>query len=179
MFADSIATSILVAGEFYPAEEYHQDFYVENPDHDASYSAGSGRKDYLKSTWGSRLATISCTAYPSPTDAALREQLTSLQHGVTRQNGTEPAFANEFWDNKAEGLYVDIVSGEPLFSSTSKFASGTGWPSFTQPVAAVNIVEKSDPAMAWREQRCAVHAPIHIWGMYSPTARRPHIFATA
>lgn len=71
-------------------------------------------------------------------------RLTPLQYQVTQENGTEPPFQNEYWDNKKEGIYVDIVSGEPLFSSLDKFDSGTGWPSFTKPLEPKNIIEKED-----------------------------------
>jgi methionine-R-sulfoxide reductase len=74
----------------------------------------------------------------------LKEKLTPIQYEVTQQKGTEPPFRNEFWDNKKEGLYVDIVSGEPLFSSLDKFDSGCGWPSFTKPVKEEQVIEKSD-----------------------------------
>ena len=74
----------------------------------------------------------------------LKRKLTPLQFKVTQENGTEKPFDNEYWDNKKEGIYVDIVSGEPLFSSTDKFDSGTGWPSFTRPLEPANIVEKED-----------------------------------
>lgn len=74
----------------------------------------------------------------------LREKLTDLQFAVTQEDATEPPFDNEFWNNKEEGIYVDIVSGEPLFSSTDKFDSGTGWPSFTQPIDGDNVIEKED-----------------------------------
>jgi methionine-R-sulfoxide reductase len=74
----------------------------------------------------------------------LRERLTDLQFAVTQEDATEPPFDNEFWDNKEEGIYVDIVSGEPLFSSTDKFDSGTGWPSFTKPIDEAGVVEKED-----------------------------------
>ena len=74
----------------------------------------------------------------------LRERLTDLQFAVTQEDATEPPFDNEFWDNKEEGIYVDVVSGEPLFSSTDKFDSGTGWPSFKQPIDGAGVVEKED-----------------------------------
>jgi len=77
-------------------------------------------------------------------DEELKKTLTPLQYRVTRQNDTEPPFRNEYWDNKREGIYVDVVSGEPLFSSADKFDSGTGWPSFTRPLVAENIVERED-----------------------------------
>ena len=82
--------------------------------------------------------------YVKPSDAKLREMLTPLQYRVTQNDGTERAFQNEYWNEKREGIYVDIVSGEPLFSSTDKYDSGTGWPSFTKPIDGVEIVEKTD-----------------------------------
>ena len=84
------------------------------------------------------------TTYARPSDEDLRERLTPLQWKVTQQDGTERPFANEYWDNKKAGIYVDIVSGEPLFSSTEKYRSGTGWPSFWAPIAPAAIVEHED-----------------------------------
>jgi methionine-R-sulfoxide reductase len=78
------------------------------------------------------------------TDPELDRKLTPLQYKVTQQDGTEPPFQNEYWDNKRPGIYVDVVSGEPLFSSLDKFDSGTGWPSFTQPLEPSNVVERGD-----------------------------------
>jgi len=86
----------------------------------------------------------SAKQYTKPTDEELRKTLTPMQYKVTQKEGTEPAFKNEYWNNKKEGIYVDVVSGEPLFSSLDKFESGTGWPSFTKPLEPVNIVEKKD-----------------------------------
>lgn len=88
------------------------------------------------------------TAFTKPADAELRRRLSPLQYQVTQQRGTERAFANQYWDNKADGVYVDIVSGEPLFSSLDKFDSGCGWPSFTQPLEADNIVEREDDELS-------------------------------
>jgi peptide-methionine (R)-S-oxide reductase len=82
--------------------------------------------------------------HPIPTQAELKKRLTPMQYRVTQENGTEPPFRNEFWDHEEEGLYVDIVSGEPLFSSLDKFDAGCGWPSFTKPVVEGQIVEKLD-----------------------------------
>ncbi len=79
-----------------------------------------------------------------PSREDLRKKLTALQYEVTQKDGTERPFDNEYWDNKREGIYVDIISGEPLFSSLDKFDSGTGWPSFTRPLEADNVVEKED-----------------------------------
>jgi methionine-R-sulfoxide reductase len=88
--------------------------------------------------------TMADESKTNPAEAELRQRLTPLQYHVTKQNGTEPPFRNEYWDNKRAGIYVDLISGEPLFSSTDKFDSGTGWPSFTKPLKKENIVEKSD-----------------------------------
>lgn len=91
--------------------------------------------------------------YPTTTntknmsDTELRQKLTPEQYKVTRESGTEPPFHNAYWDNHQPGIYVDLISGEPLFSSTDKFESGTGWPSFTKPIDKANIVEKSDRSL--------------------------------
>lgn len=92
---------------------------------------------------------MSDKTYTKPTDDALRQALTPEQFTVTQQCGTEPPFRNAYWDNHEAGLYVDIVSGEPLFASTDKFDSGTGWPSFTKPVAE-NVTEHADNAYGMR-----------------------------
>jgi len=80
----------------------------------------------------------------SPDDAALKQRLTSLQYQVTQREGTEAAFANEYWDEHRDGIYVDVVNGEPLFSSRDKFDSGTGWPSFTRPLRDEAVTTKTD-----------------------------------
>ncbi|PDV99267.1 peptide-methionine (R)-S-oxide reductase MsrB [Candidatus Chloroploca asiatica] len=82
--------------------------------------------------------------YTKPSDSELRERLTPTQYKVTQHEGTEPAFHNEYWDNKEPGIYVDVVSGEPLFSSLDKFDSGTGWPSFTKPLEPDHVVTRTD-----------------------------------
>lgn len=138
-FARPLVTPILPASRFYPAEEYHQDYHQKNPFRYATYRAGSGRDDFLAKTWPAT-AKVSPGAVPQD----LKQRLTPLQYEVTQQNGTEPPFNNPYWDHKQEGLYVDRVSGEPLFSSTDKYDSGTGWPSFTKPLVAGNVVEKKD-----------------------------------
>ncbi len=88
--------------------------------------------------------------YEKPSDAELQKTLTELQYDVTQNEATEPPFNNTYWDNKAEGIYVDITTGEPLFSSTHKYKSGTGWPSFYQPINANNIVEKTDYRLLYK-----------------------------
>ena len=98
--------------------------------------------------WGTALQNpLGRRAYSKPSDSEIRSTLTPLQYRVTQEEGTERPFQNTYWDNKASGLYVDIVSGEPLFSSKDKFKSGTGWPSFTRPLEANHIVEKTDATL--------------------------------
>jgi len=88
--------------------------------------------------------------FTKPSDAQLKKQLSPIQYDVTQHEGTEHPYKNEFWDNKAEGIYVDIVSNEPLFSSTDKFVSGTGWPSFTRPITEAALTEKVDRGLFMR-----------------------------
>lgn len=133
-FAGPIVTQLLPAKEFYPAEEYHQDYHRKNPVHYGQYRRGSGREDYINQVWGK-----------APLEREeLKKQLTHIQYEVTQNNATEPPFRNEYWDNKEAGIYVDIVSGEPLFTSLDKYDSGCGWPSFTRPLHRENLKEKSD-----------------------------------
>ncbi|HOF03034.1 MAG TPA: peptide-methionine (R)-S-oxide reductase MsrB, partial [Atribacterota bacterium] len=107
--------------------------------------AGSDREEYLKIKWSGEIMNKSWDEnYEKPANEELKELLTPLQYEVTQENGTEMPFQNEFWDNKREGIYVDIVSGEPLFSSTDKFDSGTGWPSFSRPIEGTVLIEKED-----------------------------------
>ncbi len=151
---------------FYKAEDYHQDYSRKNPVHYNLYTNGSGRGPFVRRIWGkdleidfsryrpkhkknaatdsrhNRLMTIG--AFKRPSDDELRKKLTPMQYNVTRHEGTEPPFRNEYWNNKRPGIYVDIISGEPLFSSTDKFKSGTGWPSFTRPIVRDAVIEKTD-----------------------------------
>ena len=149
-FAKEIVTPILPAGEFYQAEDYHQDYYRTNARHYESYRAGSGRDAFTCKVWGAapqKSAADTKPRFAKPAPEAMRRTLTPLQYQVTQECGTEPAFQNEYWNNKKEGLYVDVVSGEPLFSSTDKFDSGTGWPSFTKPVEPEHVVEQTDKSL--------------------------------
>lgn len=143
-----IVTEIVELTAFYKAEDYHQDYYKKSPVRYKSYRSGSGRDQFLKKVWGDEVEkTTKASAnqkYTKPDDEVLRQKLTPLQYKVTQKEGTEPPFKNEYWDNKKEGIYVDVTSGEPLFSSFDKFASGTGWPSFTKPLEPDNIMENTD-----------------------------------
>ena len=119
-------------------------------------------------TDGGMASGMTGTAYTRPSEEELRRRLTPIQYKVARQDGTEPAFNNEYWNNHAAGIYVDIVSGEPLFSSTDKFDSGTGWPSFTRPLAPENIVEKSDRSFFMvRTEVRSKHADSHLGHVFN------------
>lgn len=153
-FDKPIVTPILPVETFYPAEEYHQDYYKKNPIRYKYYREGSGRDAFIESTWSKEAEATTEDAQPEaidvtagfqkPSDEELKKILTPLQYDVTQKEGTEKPFDNEYWDNKEEGIYVDIVSKEPLFSSTNKYKSGTGWPTFDRPLDPKNIVEKAD-----------------------------------
>jgi len=145
-FQNAIVTEILPASTFYVAEEYHQDYYKKSPIRYKLYRAGSGRETYLNSTWKNDVKKNE-SKYMKPAEEELKNLLTALQYSVTQEEGTERPFDNEYWDNKKEGIYVDIVSGEPLFSSLDKFVSGTGWPSFSKPLEPGNVLEKKDNSL--------------------------------
>ncbi len=187
-FDKSIVTEIKAASTFYPAEDYHQDYYKTHPTRYKMYKIGSGRDGYVKKTWKDVPLTAEGPngsdtneaaeaggkkVYRKPSDEELREMLTPLQYKVTQQDGTERAFDNEYWDNKQEGIYVDIVSGEPLFSSTDKYKSGTGWPSFTQPLESANISEHEDSKLFMtRTEVRSTHGDSHL-GHVFPDGPRP------
>jgi len=196
-FNQPIATDILPLGKFYPAEEYHQDYYRKNPIRYRYYRAGSGRDQFLEKVWAgeqkamppkektqmkpemkdqSKAEGMASSGEPGwaaegfrrPSDEELRRRLSPMQYKVTQRDGTEPPFNNEYWDNHEPGIYVDIVSGEPLFSSTDKFDSGTGWPSFTRPLEPQNIVEKSDRSLFMvRTEVRSKHADSHLGHVFN------------
>ena len=155
IFDKPIATEIRALNKFYEAEKYHQDYYEKNPIRYKFYRYNSGRDQFLHKVWDDRpdfrvletSSTESNGKYSKPDASTLRTRLTPLQYRVTQKDATEPPFRNDYWDNKEEGIYVDVVSGEPLFSSRDKFKSGTGWPSFTRPLEPSNIVKKEDRSL--------------------------------
>lgn len=155
-FDQPIQTVILPSAPFYPAEEYHQDFWLKDPGRYYSYREGCRRDARLNELWGETSALSReaqavraewAARFDRPSDSELKEMLTSTQYRITQEDGTEAPFANPYDDNKAAGIYVDVVSGEPLFSSLDKYDSGTGWPSFTQPLEPALIVTKPDPGV--------------------------------
>jgi peptide methionine sulfoxide reductase msrA/msrB len=148
-FNKPIVTEILKFTKFYEAEDYHQDYYKTHALKYKFYRYASGRDQFSEKVWGKEMEVSKPKgkSFKRPDDATLKKTLTPLQYEVTQKNGTERPFQNEYWDNHKEGIYVDIVSGEPLFSSLDKFDSGTGWPSFTRPLEPSNIVEKEDRSL--------------------------------
>ena len=202
VFDKPIVTDILPLGAFYEAEDYHQDYYKRNTLRYKWYRSGSGRDRFLEKVWADQpkpdtmqaspgmkktssmtqqdkmatsaaMSATSGSVYTIPDDAELRRRLTPLQYHVVRKNGTERPFENTYWDNKKPGIYVDIVSGEPLFSSTDKFKSGTGWPSFTKPLVAENVIEKEDRSFFMvRIEVRSKHADSHL-GHVFPDGPKP------
>ena len=171
-FDKPIVTEIVKFTKFYNAEDYHQDYYKKNPIRYRYYRYASGRDQFLKRVWG-EASTASTTPtgdqkYTKPSDKVLKEKLTPLQYEVTQKEGTEPPFKNKYWDNKKDGIYVDIVSGEPLFSSLDKFESGTGWPSFTKPLEPDNIVERKDRSFLMvRTEVRSKHGDSHLGHVFT------------
>jgi peptide methionine sulfoxide reductase msrA/msrB len=179
-FKKPVATQILPLAKFYEAEDYHQDYYKKSPSRYQIYRSNSGRDQFLKKTWGDdkpQSAMPAGKAWSKPDDAALKRKLSPLQYRVTQKNGTEPPFHNEHHDNKREGIYVDVVSGEPLFSSLDKYESGTGWPSFTKPLEPGNVVEREDRGLFMvRTEVRSRHADSHLGHVFpdgpAPTGLR-------
>ncbi len=158
IYKKPLKVDVLPFETFWVAEDYHQNYYKNNPLRYKYYRHASGRDQYLDTIFGSDrdengvtlLSLIDAkqaregTMYARPSDGEIKDKLTRLQFFVTQEDGTERPFDNEYWDNKQDGIYVDIVSGEPLFSSTDKYKSGTGWPSFTRPIDSHFITEHKD-----------------------------------
>lgn len=189
-----IVTGIVDYRAFYEAEDHHQDYYKRNPVRYGLYRFGSGRDRYLARIWGDerekpprsqrarskesgRQEGWKMASYQKQDDEELRSLLSPLQYKVTQRGGTERPFANEYWNNKQDGIYVDVVSGEPLFSSRDKFDSGTGWPSFTRPLESDHIVEREDRKLFMsRTEVRSKHADSHLGHVFpdgpAPTGQR-------
>lgn len=159
IFPKPLATELIKFEKFWPAEEYHQDYYKKSSVKYKYYRYRSGRDQYLDEVFGDdrkempitlqkmieqRASQIDAKQYAKPSDKQIKSSLSELQYYVTQEDGTERPFNNEYWDNKKDGIYVDVVSGEPLFSSLDKYKSGTGWPSFTKPINDAYVVTTTD-----------------------------------
>lgn len=172
IFPKPIATQILPASTFYPAEAYHQDYARKHPLQYELYRKCSGRDAFLTKHWKEK----PWKRFAKPPKEELWKMLLPLQYAVTQENATELPFQNEYWNTKREGIYVDIVSGEPLFSSLEKFDSGTGWPSFTKPLEPENIVEVPDQGHSTRREVRSRYADSHLGHLFDdgppPTGKR-------
>ena len=195
-FAGDIVTPIRELTPFYVAEGYHQDYYLANPIKYKMYRYASGRDQFIRKNWGKdakykvmKMAKTESKSgvrqwsnkpvadFSKPENKLLKEQLSEPQYYVTQKEGTEQPFSNEFWDEKKDGIFVDVVSGEPLFSSREKFASGTGWPSFFKPLVEDNITEKLDRSIfGSRVEVRSKHADSHLGHVFkdgpAPTGLR-------
>lgn len=186
-FDKPIVSEILAAPEaFYHAEPEHQNYACKRPVQYELYREGSGRTEFLSRQWGTvkeplKSAVAEKTSSLNPSKSPLqgetlmerKKSLTGLQYQVTQENATEPPFANEYWDSHEEGIYADIVSGEPLFSSLDKFDSGCGWPSFSRPLDTESISEKPDNSLWMRRTEVrSKHADSHL-GHVFPDGPRP------
>jgi peptide methionine sulfoxide reductase msrA/msrB len=166
LYDKPIVTEVTRASTFYKAEDYHQNYYKKNPVRYKFYRYNSGRDQYLEKVAtrrakqemsaqaemmktgmnieANKMNTFEGQSFTKLGKEQLKQLLTPLQFEVTQEEGTERPYKNEYWDNHAEGIYVDIVSGEALFSSTDKFKSGTGWPSFTKPINKEALIKRED-----------------------------------
>jgi peptide methionine sulfoxide reductase msrA/msrB len=173
-----VVTEVVALEAFYPAEGDHQDFYKKSPARYYSYREGCGRDKRLKQLWekvpvkmvaapevGARKGwgSVKDASWTKPPKEELKKTLAPLQYQVTQENGTEYAFRNQYWNNHEPGIYVDVVSGEPLFSSLDKFDSGSGWPSFTRPLVPANVASKTDASHGMlRSEVRSKHADSHL-----------------
>ncbi|PVY79105.1 peptide methionine sulfoxide reductase msrA/msrB [Tamilnaduibacter salinus] len=197
-YDEPVVIEIVPFEAFYPAEEYHQDYSDKNPVRYNVYTFNSGRYQFIDEVWGddqkldfsqfkpregddamsndAGSGAMSGTGfdpdtYTRPDDAVLRERLTEMQYEVTREDATEPAFDNEYWDEKRAGIYVDVVSGEPLFSSSDKYKSGTGWPSFVRPIREGILVRKRDESwLGVRTEIRSKYADSHLGHVFEDGA---------
>jgi len=192
VYNEELAVPVLPRTRFWKAEEYHQDYYKKHPTKYGFYRRASGRSGFIENKWGNEavrvpadphaetneseqnVGTESWQDYTKPSEAELRSTLTDMQYHVTQKDGTEPAYNNEYWDEKGDGIYVDVVSGEPLFSSIHKYKSGTGWPSFTKPLESKHITLQDDWKLLWKRTEVrSTYGDNHIGHVFDdgPTIR--------
>lgn len=151
LFGEPIVTSILPFTTFHPAEDYHQKYYQKSSFRYVLYSKGSGREDFIDATWTpDAIAYLQgkdaflAKKYRKPSEEEMKEALSEISYDVTQRAGTEMQYSSAFSTAWEDGIYVEIVSGEPLFSSRDQYDAGCGWPSFTRPINTHFITEKSD-----------------------------------
>jgi len=185
-YDEPVAIEVVPFDAFYEAEARHQDYYKESPVRYRLYTFNSGRYQFIEEIWGddqevdfsqyqpqrqSQAVSVEGfdpATFEKPPEALLQSQLTEEQYYVTQEDGTEPAYDNPYYDEKRPGIYVDVVSGEPLFSSRDKYRSDTGWPSFTQPIREEAVVEREDNKLFMtRTEIRSRHADSHLGHVFS------------
>ncbi len=189
-FSDPLPIVVIPRVEFYPAEDYHQDYAEKNPIRYNLYRTASLRDNFIKKHWGEGASTFnfsnmnsnyinkdidtsiskegSWSNYSKPNESELRTTLTQLQYEVTQEEGTEPPFKNEYDKNYEAGIYVDVVSGEPLFSSKDKYDSGTGWPSFVKPITSEVVTLHEDKKLfSTRTEVRSTYADSHLGHVFN------------
>ena len=197
VFDKLLPLSVIPTVKFWPAEDYHQDYAEKNPLKYSYYRTGSGRTAFIEKAWGDRLSkfvvpamesqnkedvskkiiqfnAMSWNSFKKPSEEELKRTLTPLQYKVTQEDGTESSFNNEYDKNNEEGIYVDIVSGEPLYFSKDKYDSGTGWPSFVKPISPDVVTLKEDNGLfTKRTEVRSRYADSHIGHVFDdgPTDR--------
>jgi peptide methionine sulfoxide reductase msrA/msrB len=172
MFDMPVVTKVLPIKEFFKAEDEHQDYFIKKSTNYKLYESGSGRKGFIENTYKDAIEydkmkeeedKIKQNNEPKKMSSEeLKEKLTPIQYHVTQEDGTEIPFENEYWDNKDDGLYVDVVTGKPLFSSLDKYDSGTGWPSFTKPLFDDKVVEKDDSTLGMKRTEVESEDGTHL-----------------
>jgi len=186
IFDELIVTAVERDAVFWIAEDYHQDYYKKNPIRYKAYRYGSGRDSFIEAVWGDRDdfeivpdgPSHRWVSFEKPSDQQLKQTLSPLSYQVTQREGTEPPNTEGSYDkNYQAGIYVDIVSSEPLFSSRDKFDSGTGWPSFTRPISSEFVVTQTDYKLVLpRTEIRSRYADSHIGHLFSdgpePTGQR-------